>query len=59
MSVRRLKPQQAKEQLEYKENELERAARWLNEQHAQVREMEAQLLCSRSGCCAIRLSQLC
>ena len=44
MRVRRLEPQQAKEQLEHKENELERAARWLNEQHTQVREMEAQLL---------------
>ena len=44
MRVRRLEPQQAKEQLEHKENELEKAAHWLNEQHAQVREMEAQLL---------------
>ena len=43
MRVRRLEPQQAKEQLEHKENESERAARWLNEQHTQVREMEAQL----------------
>ena len=44
MRVRRLEQQQVKEQFEHKENELERAARWLNEQHTQVREMEAQLL---------------
>ena len=43
MRVRHLEPQQAKEQLEHKENELETAYQWLSERHSQVLEVESQL----------------